>query len=756
MWRKRLRLAIALFVVLFAAVVVLSLFRGRTRKAEPLPAARIDPNATVENRAGATYQRTQQGKTVFSLKFGSQLTYSDGRTKLGGGVTVVLPDRDGRTVTIEARDANLLNPPEHELSHAEFSGGVKLTTSDGVTVRGAQASYDDREAMVRVPGPVTFSKGRMTGSGVGATYDRNREVLWLLDKAQVDVAPDEKGEGVTHITSAAAGMARADHYLKFTRNARLEGQGRVMEADEVTIQLTPDDKKAQRIELRGKSSITSTNKGTNGAQAMRAQAIDLAYAEDGRTLQTAKLVDNAVVDLPGQAGSGNRQVSARAIDIGMAPDGSTVTSLIGQENVQLDLPAQGDVPARRIRSTSLAASGPPTAGLQSASFSGAVEFRETRAAKKGTAAIDRTARSLRLDVQTKPGFGDLERADFHGNVHFTDGTDTSADSQMAIYAVAQDRLDLVTSPSGDPGPGPHVANKRITVDAARIQMTLSTESVTADTKVKSVLRSENRKDQPAKPTARGARAGAPAPVGPLPAASSSDSVKMPSILKSGEPVNVTANRMEYDGTNSRATYTGNARLWQHDTVVQADHVELDEKTGNLHAITNVVTVMALTQSSDNPKAGEKSGAKPAKPSPSEATRTTAEELVYDDANHRATYTTKAHMNGPDGDVTADKIELYLTESGGELERAEADGNVVSRQDKRRAYGDHLTYLAKKDDYTMVGKPARVFDDTPPDCKLTVATTLTFHKAVDTISATGNGVSAGTKTETIACGTAGQR
>ena len=43
----------------------------------------------------------------------------------------------------------------------------------------------------------------------------------------------------------------------------------------------------------------------------------------------------------------------------------------------------------------------------------------------------------------------------------------------------------------------------------------------------------------------------------------------------------------------------------------------------------------------------------------------------------ATYTGKAHMNGPDGDLTADKIELYLTESGGELERAEADGSVVS-------------------------------------------------------------------------------
>ncbi len=34
---------------------------------------------------------------------------------------------------------------------------------------------------------------------------------------------------------------------------------------------------------------------------------------------------------------------------------------------------------------------------------------------------------------------------------------------------------------------------------------------------------------------------------------------------------------------------------------------------------------------------------------------------------------------------------------------------------------------------MVGTPVKVYDDTPPDCKVTKGTTLTFHKAVDTIT-----------------------
>ena len=752
MWRKRLRLAIALFVVIFTAGVALSLRSGRARKPEAVAPVRVDPNASVENRGGGTYERMEQGKVTFAVKFGSQLTYPDGRSKLAGGVKLELPDKEGRKVTIEAPEVNLLSPPEQNLSNAEFSGGVKLTTSDGITVTSAQVSYDKREDMVRIPGALSFSKGRMTGSGVGGTYDLAHELLSLLDQARVDAAPDEKGGGTIHITSKSAGMARAEHYLKFTGNARLEGEGRVTESDEATLRLSQDDKRVQRMELRGNSRITSTTQGQNNPQSMSARDIDLVYAEDGRTLQTATLIENAAVQLPGTVAAG-RRVTGRNIDIVMGPDGSTVTSLISRENVQVDLPAEADAPARTIRAASLAASGAAGAGLQNALFTGNVDYRESRPAKPGSPAIQRTARSQRLDVQTKPGFGDLERADFHGNVHFTDGTDTVADAPLAVYAVAQDHLDLTPSPSGDPGPSPHVSNGRIDVGAARIQMTLGTQSLVADTKVKSVVQSQNRQT-PSKSPARGARSGAPAPVAPLPPASNSDTVHMPAMLKQNEPVNVTSNRLDYDGTNSRATYTGNARLWQPDTVVQADKIILEDKTGNLHAITNVRTVMTLTQPDD--KQAGKPGDKTAKKPPSQPTTTVAEELVYEDAKRRATYTTKAHMNGPDGDVTADKIELYLTESGNELDRAEADGSVFSRQEKRRAYGDHLTYLAAKDEYTMVGKPVRVFNDAPPDCKVTVGTTLTFHKAVDTINATGNGVSAGTKTESIACGTAGQR
>ena len=40
------------------------------------------------------------------------------------------------------------------------------------------------------------------------------------------------------------------------------------------------------------------------------------------------------------------------------------------------------------------------------------------------------------------------------------------------------------------------------------------------------------------------------------------------------------------------------------------------------------------------------------------------------------------MSGPDGDMTAARIELYLKPSGDELERAEAYENVTLREQSR--------------------------------------------------------------------------
>jgi lipopolysaccharide export system protein LptA len=215
-------------------------------------------------------------------------------------------------------------------------------------------------------------------------------------------------------------------------------------------------------------------------------------------------------------------------------------------------------------------------------------------------------------------------------------------------------------------------------------------------------------------------------------------VKVPSLLKQTEPVNVRSNRLDYDGASSLATYEGNATLWQDDTTIKADKIVVEDKTGNLRAVSHVLTTMTLTEPDDKKTPGPKAAPDP--------TTTVADEMLYEDAKNRATYTGHAHMSGPSGDVTGDKIELFLAAEGGQLERAEADGNVVSREGNRRAYGRHLTYMAKDALYTMTGTPVKIYEQTPTNCRITEGTTLVFDRTLSTTTARGND-SAGQRTRT---------
>lgn len=738
-WQKKARLAIAVFVIVFVAIVVVAL---RQRKSEPVAGdvpRRRDKDCILENTSGGRVESIKEGRVVFAIKFGAQCTYGDGRSKLGNGVEIT-SNRNGKPFTVTSREADVLQKGD-ELKSAHFRIEVKLT-SEGTEVTTDDATYDQTEGMLRAPGAVAFRRGRMQGTGVGATYDFNRDVLWLLDRAHITVAADDKGQGRLDATAGAAGLARAEHYIKLTRNGHITAEGRVIDADGITILLTQDDQRVQTLQLRGKSRIKGSGD-SSGPQGMSARDIDLTYGDDGRTLQRSQLVDNAVVELAGDGKGGGPRIEGKTIDIAMSPDGKTVTNLNASENVQVDLPAEGAGPAKRIRSATLAATGAPGSGLQNATFGGGVEYRETRAAHGNLAAVDRQARSLTLIIATKPGFGAVEQADFHGNVHFTDGPQVVADATRALYHVDRDQIDL--SSSNDPGPAsPRVSDGRVTVEARVIEFSLGSRKLKADTKVRSSMQPQQKsRDKPAAADAAPANAApanaAPANAAPsatrrgaapTPAAGGTDSTaRVPSLLKGDQPVTITSNRLEYDGAAGRAVYNGNARLWQGDTKVNGDTIIVDDKTGNLEARVNVRTELTLDDL--NPK----TKVRKATPSVGES-----DAFFYDDAKRLATYTGKAHLVGAEGDVTAEKLELFLMPGANELERAEGygtNGAVIVKEGGRVATGSRLTYTAKDERYLMTGTPVEAVEHSPSECKKSIGAVLTFQRSVDTVSMKGN-------------------
>jgi lipopolysaccharide export system protein LptA len=693
-WQRRARLFIGIFGIAFAIVVVFA-FKPRTRPAGKAVIVQTDPGTIVQSTGGRV-QRVRLSKEEVLIEYDRQLTYSDNTSKLLG-VKITTTEKSGRSFTLTGKEGQA---GKNESSFA-IDGDVRLVASDGLAVHAEHATYTESDGMVRAPGPVEFSRGRFNGTGIGMTYDKTHDTLAITDQAVVHVRADEKGAGAADVTAGKATFARSEKTIHFEWGIHVQRASQTIDADEGSTVLSADENHIETVDLHGHSRIEVANPGAGSLKALTGQSISLKYAEDGETLRHALIVGDADARLAGETGKAGRQIVANTLDIALAPDGSTPVALNGHQGVRLTIPPEPDAAGRTITSENLDAKGEPGRGLTRAQFAGNVEYREK------SVSAERIARSAALDVALKPGMSDVDDARFSSNVRFEEGL-MAAIAAAARYDVGKGTLEL----TGSDRQPPHMLNDRIAVDAGHIAVTLVGPKIKASGNVKSVLQAPKKGQKTA-------------------------DTKIPSMLKSDQPVNVVGDELDYDGSASKATYTGNALLWQGDTSVKGASITIDDKSGDLSA-TGPVTTTALLEQSDRKDTGQMK---------KERVRSvaTAEAFKYEEAERRARYTGDAHLSGPQGDITAERIDLYLKPSGDEVDRAEAfaaeSGTVTIREQNRKTVGAHLTYTAIDDRYVIVGKPAMNTDACGNE---TTGATLTFVKATDTITVDGNGFRTQTK------------
>jgi len=680
-WQRIARVVIATAAIAFAIGVGMNMRQRTAPKAAP-PVPRADPTAVVESEGGSTV-RINRNQEEGVLKYQRLLTYANGASKMLG--VTITTNRKGQTFTVKGAEGQAGEGD----STMELSGGVHLESSDGLVITGDRGTYSKADNFVRIPGAVSFSRRRMTGSGIGLDYNQTEDVIVIGDRAAIDVKADEKGAGALTLTSGALEFRRVEEIMRLDRGAKITRDGQIVEADLAVAHLSQDEQRLELLELRTNSRITGSPSSAGGLQNLSGRDIDLRYGGDAQQLQHANINGDAVAQLAGERGQPGRQISASAMDIGIGPDGATPTALIARENVKVTLPGEQGGATRVIAAQALDGTGDDRHGLTGAHFTGNVQFSERGAG------VDRAARSAVLDVVMAPGFGEIQDANFTRGVRFADGP-MFATSAAARYALKQGVLELTGSEPGSLTP--HVLNEQIAVDATRIDITLEGPVLNAKGAVKSVL--QPKKD----------------------GTSAKDPTKMPSMLKDDQPVNVTADQLAYDGNTSRALYTGAALLWQKETSVKGSTITIDSKSGDL-AATGPVTTSAVLLQDDNKGGKDKV-----------SSIGTSKDFAYLDSLRRATYTGDAHITGPQGDLTSPKVELFLLESGDELDRAEAYDGVVLRGDGRKTTGQRLTFFGADQRYLVTGSPVTILDECARE---TTGRTLTFFRTTDRIIVDGN-------------------
>jgi lipopolysaccharide export system protein LptA len=212
---------------------------------------------------------------------------------------------------------------------------------------------------------------------------------------------------------------------------------------------------------------------------------------------------------------------------------------------------------------------------------------------------------------------------------------------------------------------------------------------------------------------------------------------------SNGPANITSDKMDANAKSGRALYGGHARLWQGDSVLEADSIELLQKSRQLNAVGKVRSVFpqAAGHDASNSSSTSKSLKKPS------LWHIASDTLTYLDLENRAHLSGNVVVQSEVQRMRSDSLDLYFThantagaaEKGSnavtgatgaqQISRAVGTGKVAVDEQTRKATADRAEYTATDGKFVMSGGNPTLFDGTQGT---TTGRQLTFFLADDTI------------------------
>ena len=210
------------------------------------------------------------------------------------------------------------------------------------------------------------------------------------------------------------------------------------------------------------------------------------------------------------------------------------------------------------------------------------------------------------------------------------------------------------------------------------------------------------------------------------------------------PANISADTMQANSKAGRAVYTGHARLWQGDSVMEADSIELLREARVMNATGNVRAVFPQAPGQSTPQAI----AVQAGPRKARLWHVAAGTLSYHDAESRAHLEKNVVAQSAEQKMRAAVVDLYFTRaekpnsnatSGStsanpaagaqQIARAIGTGGVIVEQGSRKAAAERGEYSATDGKFIMSGGNPTIYDAAEGT---TTGRQLTFFLADDTI------------------------
>ena len=775
--------ALGLFIAIAAALVVYLFFR--TKHAQPEPTRPKLQGKVVAVFNNTRYSHEVNGQVRFNITAGTDRTYEDGTHELEQVKLESYGSAGERHDVVTCDRAKVSDPADLSKLDAEFISNVVVQTSDGLKVKTSYLHYDQAKNTVDTKEPVEFEGRAFAGRATGAIIEAAAERATLLKDVDVTIKTegtrDAKASNVgavgrlnletseeraarkarkrarkqrqraaelvaresgpepsraqrkgvasksadeipTRIRCETAILEKKEHRVTFDGNAIVTRGDNQFRADRM-VTYTDASNHIERIEARGGSHLKQAEKAE-----IKSPDMDFFFSESHQLARAIALRGASTRSLGAEP---VREASADTIEATFAEGSqeSVVEAINAQGNALLKIHApppvdDADNPATRELSADTVTMQFYSDGknIKHAEAAGkavmtVTPLRVARRADKKTIRAPRmdalfyeegnrlksftatdgvrveieatmpadhplrvtTSKSARADFLADSQ--DIDRVSQEGDFKYNEG-DQNAVAESAVYDGRKEILSFR-------GKRPMVWDAKSRTQADEIDHDRQRDETHAKGDVRTTYYSRETTNESTP------------------------------FNNTKSPIFITAERADAQNKAGIAVYTIGARGWQDDSFIKADRIELYKDDKRMVAIGNVESALYQARQETTP------GKREVVPG-----FATADRMTYSDAERKIRYEGSVKSRQGSDRLEASAVDVYLMQETNEVDRLNADGNVVLIQPGRRGVGDKFAYTSEDGRAVLTGKSARV-DDVEKGA--TMGSQLTFYSRDDRIS-----------------------
>jgi lipopolysaccharide export system protein LptA len=704
-----------------------------------------------------SFSKVDGQRTIYTVRASRTTEFKEGSRNLLEDVDIVVYGKRGdRNDSLKTRACDFISTTgkiscagEVQI-HLQAAGGASAS-AHAVQVTTSAVTFDRDSGEARTTKPVTFRWPAGEGSALGLSYFANSGTLRMLQGVELSLSPSARAT-IDQIETHPEKIVRvAGDTMSFLRDARtltLEGH---VHSQQATHELTAEKMtleldaafQARRVIAGGKPQLRDLN--PQGPIALSADEIASNLRPDGSL--------ESIVATGSVHGTRNTAIGGDGIDAG---------------RIELDLATADNLP--RL----LTASNGVMLTSTSAAFNGGTRHVETDALEVHFSGDSRPRQTIVDSMNTlAPARVDWQDETIANGKHIPQSTQMGG-KQMSLKFDAQNQLQQLISAGGvevtrklgdapeqmttsreltakfdkngewstiDQTGDVHFQDGQRTGQGNRGRVDRATNTVTLDgpvTLTDAMTRTTAQSASFSQPT-NTVHADGHVITTELRAASSGSNF-------APEPAHITAEHLVGDTSRGHAVYSGKGRMWQGQSVIEGDTIELDSPAHTLVAKGNVRGVFPQAAWSPKPAQAQNPPTMPvAKPlaskNPTVPPRTATQLghfrgglLTYWENESRGRIEQDARVDSEQGSIQADQIDLYFSDSSAangtkQLSRSVASGDVTVRQEDRRGISGHAEYTASEGKFVLSeGKPT-LYSSTGDS---TTGRQLTFYFADDRI------------------------